>query len=117
MHEHLNTDKIPQRIGWTTYLEFVLFETLTRHPFQVLRHEQLLEIVQGTSSRGRKASSRGTLTKDMGCLRAKFVRAGVPCIKTMYGVGYGFIPPAPHGPRRSLSARDVDFTLPRAEAR
>ena len=99
-----------------TYLEFVLFEALVRHPFQILRHEQPFDVVWGISPRRRKAESLGALTKHLGRLRAKLAHAGCSCIKTVYGVGYGFVPPPASMPTRNPSRYQVGPAAQRTEA-
>jgi DNA-binding response OmpR family regulator len=77
-----------------TYVEFLLLNELMHHPYRVIGPSRLLEVVNGTQDRGGVQTSPGALRTHFVRLRAKLAAAGLPCIKTMRRVGYGFVPPA-----------------------
>jgi DNA-binding response OmpR family regulator len=71
-----------------TPLEFRLMATFVRHPNQVLKHEQLSELVWGASG-----ASRDQVKLYVGYLRRKLRDAGgVEPIETVRGFGYRYRP-------------------------
>ena len=77
-----------------TYVEFMLLSELMHHPFQIVSIPRLLTLLNATRPNGSLRMSAGALRTHVTRLRAKLGQAGVPCIKTMRRVGYGFVPPA-----------------------
>lgn len=77
-----------------TYVEFLLLNELVHHPFQVLSPDRLLSVLNSARREAPAPTSPGALRTHVTRLRGKFARVGVPRIKTMRRVGYGFIPPA-----------------------
>jgi DNA-binding response OmpR family regulator len=71
-----------------TPLEFRLLTTLVRHPNQVLSHEQLLELVWGSSV----GASRDQVKLYVGYLRRKLGPAAAS-LETVRGFGYRYRPP------------------------
>jgi DNA-binding response OmpR family regulator len=72
-----------------TPLEFRLLTAFVRHPNQVLSHEQLLELVWGSSV----AASRDQVKLYVGYLRRKLGRAA-EAVETVRGFGYRYRPAA-----------------------
>ena len=69
-----------------TPLEFRLLGTLVRHPNQTLSHEQLLELVWGTSD-----GSRDQVKLYVGYVRRKLGASAA--IESVRGFGYRYVPP------------------------
>jgi DNA-binding response OmpR family regulator len=84
-----------------TYAEFLLLGELMRHPAQVITVDRLVGALKGARSRASMDTSPGAIRTRIARLRAKLELAGIPCIKTMRRVGYGFVPP----PLHALSSR------------
>lgn len=81
-----------QPIGLTLG-QFVLLETLVRHPYQAIDRQQLAAILRERigMSDDTKATSRSVDTS-ICRIRGKLRKAGYDCITTMRYVGYRFIP-------------------------
>jgi DNA-binding response OmpR family regulator len=77
-----------------TYVEFMLLSELMHHPFQIVSIQRLLILLNDARPNGSLRMSPGSLRTHVTRLRAKLGGAGVPSIKTMRRVGYGFVPPA-----------------------
>lgn len=67
-----------------TAREFKLLDCLSAHPSQVFSKEQLLQNVWDSS----EFVDDNTVAVYVGRLREKMSKAGVSCIKTVWGVGY-----------------------------
>jgi DNA-binding response OmpR family regulator len=76
-----------------TLAEFLLFQELARHPFQVLDRQRLVGVLrESIASADAAPSSSRAVDTHISRLRAKLRRAGYDCIKTMRFVGYRFVP-------------------------
>jgi DNA-binding response OmpR family regulator len=69
-----------------TPLEFRLLTTFLRHPNQVLSHEQLLDLVWGSTT----AASRDQVKLYVGYLRRKLGPSGEDAVETVRGFGYRY---------------------------
>jgi DNA-binding response OmpR family regulator len=77
-----------------TPLEFKLLVALVRNPNQVLSHDQLLELVWGSSR-----ADRDQVKLYVGYLRRKLTEEGAESpIETVRGFGYRYRPPRPVAP-------------------
>jgi DNA-binding response OmpR family regulator len=77
-----------------TYAEFLLLSEMMHHPTQVITLERLVRVLSEVRTRAAMDASPGAIRTRIARLRAKLDQAGVPCIKTMRRVGYGFVPPS-----------------------